>query len=292
MDIPSAQRNASRNISVTAITEEYLSAYNSLTTKEILNYSQIFKRTIIRNWYTLGSARCDTKLHMACAPKNKTSGGAGLSDVVIGEKPVPTKKVRTKAEKQAEHIARIKRTLVASLIGIGTGAISFYLGGIPDAAGLQKDGFLGIMLMLAGIVIQKHIFILMGMETGKLGTKDWFYQGFITFAFWFMAWAILLTGSIGTVPSYTANVTTGTAPLAVQFNETSGNSLTSWIWSFTNVSGNNTQVSWSTEQNATQTFGIGNFSIALNASNNERYNVARKVTFINVTAPAVTPVAM
>ncbi len=116
-----------------------------------------------------------------------------MSEENIEEKPVQPKKVKTKADKQAEHIARIKRTLTASLIGVGTGAISFSLGGIPDAAGLQKDGVLGLMLMLAGIVIQKHIFILMGMDTDKLGWKDWFYQGFMTFAFWFMTWTILLT---------------------------------------------------------------------------------------------------
>ena len=120
-----------------------------------------------------------------------------MSEEVIGEKPVQTKKVKTKADKQAEHVARVKRTLSASLIGIGTGALSFYLGGTPDAAGLQNDGFLGIMLMLAGIVIQKHIFIIMGMDTAKLGGKDWFYQGFMTFAFWFMTWAILLTSTAG-----------------------------------------------------------------------------------------------
>jgi hypothetical protein len=228
---------------------------------------------------------------MACALKNKTTGGAGLSEDVKGEKPEQPKKVKTKADKQAEHIARIKRTLIASLIGIGTGALSFYLGRIPDASGLQKDGFLGFMLMLAGIVIQKHIFILMGMNTDRLGWKDWFYQGFMTFAFWFMTWTILLTCFVGIVPSYTANVTSGTAPLAVRFNDTSGNSLTSWNWSFTNVTGNNTPVSWSTEQNATQTFGVGNFSIALNASNSAGYHIARQVTFINVTATAVTPVA-
>jgi hypothetical protein len=112
---------------------------------------------------------------------------------VVQEKPVQSRKTKTKADKQAEHIARIKRTLTASLIGIGAGALSFSLGGIPDTAGLQKDGFLGFMLMLAGIVIQKHIFILMGMDTDKLGWKDWFYQGFMTFAFWFMTWTILLT---------------------------------------------------------------------------------------------------
>jgi hypothetical protein len=228
---------------------------------------------------------------MACALKNKTTGGAGLSEDIKEEKPVQPKKVQTKADKQAEHIARIKRTLTASLIGIATGALSFYLGGIPDAAGLQKDGFLGFMMMLAGIVIQKHIFILMGMDTGRLGMKDWFYQGFLTFAFWFMAWTILLTCFVGIAPSYTASVTSGSAPLAVQFNDTSVNSLNAWNWSFTDVTGNNTPVSWSTEQNATQTFGAGNFSIALNASTSTGYAPARQVTFINVSAPAGTPVA-
>jgi hypothetical protein len=133
---------------------------------------------------------------MACALKNKTTGGAPLSEEVREEKPVQQKKVKTKAEKQAEHIARIKRTLVASLIGMGTGALAYYLGSLPDTAGSQDSGLLGFMLMAAGIVIQKHIFILMGMDTGKLGWKDWFYQSFMTFAFWFMTWVILLTSSM------------------------------------------------------------------------------------------------
>jgi len=205
------------------------------------------------------------------------------------EKPGEQKKAKTREEKQAEHIARIQRTLIAALLGIGTGAIAFAMGGFPDPAGLQKDGFLGFMLMLAGIVLQKHIFVLMGMDTAKLGGKDWLYQGFMTFAFWFMTWTIILTSSIGAGSGFVANVTSGAAPLAVQFNDTSANSLNSWDWSFTNVTGNNTPVSWSTEQNATQTFGAGNFSIALKAGNPGGSNVVRQVTFINVTGPAATP---
>jgi hypothetical protein len=116
-----------------------------------------------------------------------------MSEEVPGEKPALTKKEKTKADKQAEHIARIKRTLIASLIGIATGVLSYWSGGIPSSAGIQANGFLAFMLMLAGIVIQKHIFILLGMDTDKLGAKDWFYQGFLTFAFWFMTWTILLT---------------------------------------------------------------------------------------------------
>jgi len=116
-----------------------------------------------------------------------------MSDDVIEEKPVQTKKQKTKADKQADHIDRIKRTLVACFIGILTGIASYYAGGAPNAAGMQVDGLLGFMLMLAGIVLQKHIFMLSGMDTSNLGGKDWFYQGFMTFAFWFMTWTILLT---------------------------------------------------------------------------------------------------
>jgi hypothetical protein len=116
-----------------------------------------------------------------------------MDEEIIEEKPVPTKKQKTKADKQAEHIERIKRTLVACFMGILTGAVSYFVGGTPSAGGLQNDGLLGFMLMLAGIVLQKHIFMLSGMDTAKLGGKDWFYQGFMTFAFWFMTWTLLLT---------------------------------------------------------------------------------------------------
>ncbi|NMB77975.1 MAG: hypothetical protein GYA23_02630 [Methanomicrobiales archaeon] len=117
-----------------------------------------------------------------------------MSESETEEKPVQTKKQKTRADKQVEHINRIKRTLVATFMGILTGAISYYAGGAPDATGHQPEGaLLGFMLMLAGIVLQKHIFMLSGMDTSKLGGKDWFYQGFMTFAFWFMTWTILLT---------------------------------------------------------------------------------------------------
>ena len=123
-----------------------------------------------------------------------------MSEVAVEEKPVQTKKEKTRAEKQAEHVVRIKRTLVASVIGIVTGILSYWSGGIPNAAGVQENGFLAFMLMLAGVVLQKHIFLFMGMDTSKLGAKDWFYQGFMTFAFWFMTWTILLT-SLSAVPA-------------------------------------------------------------------------------------------
>lgn len=112
-----------------------------------------------------------------------------MSDEMIEEKPVQTKKQKTKADKQAEHIERIKRTLAASLIGIFVGGLSYYI----SITYSTDSGLLAFMIMIAGIVVQKHIFMLLGMDTEKLGAKDWFYQSFMTFAFWFMSWTLLLT---------------------------------------------------------------------------------------------------
>ncbi|HNX17349.1 MAG TPA: hypothetical protein PKM50_03360 [Methanoregula sp.] len=103
--------------------------------------------------------------------------------------PALSRKQKTKLEKQADHIERIKRTTVACFMGIFVGLLSYYL-----QITVKSDiGLLAFMLMLAGVVVQRHIFILMHLDTSKLGAKDWFYQGFMTFAFWFMSWTILLS---------------------------------------------------------------------------------------------------
>ena len=121
-----------------------------------------------------------------------------MSEDLEQEQPEVSKKEKTRADKQAEHIERIKRTLVACLLGIFTGILSFFSGGVPNTLGLQNNGLLGFMIMLAGIVIQRHIFTLLRMDTSRLGAKDWFYQGFMTFALWFLTWTILLSSPRGT----------------------------------------------------------------------------------------------
>ena len=85
------------------------------------------------------------------------------------------------------------------------------------------------------------------------------------------------------IANFTANITNGPAPLPVSFTDASSNTPTAWNWSFTNVTGNNTQVWFSTIQNPVYTFGIGNYSIVLNAGNSAGYDLSNQVTFINVT---------
>jgi hypothetical protein len=197
------------------------------------------------------------------------------------EQPELTKKQKTQLEKQAEHIARIKRTLIACLIGILVGALSFYSGGIPDARGLQNNGLLAFMLMLAGIVIQKHIFILTGIDTSGLGAKDWFYQGFMTFALWFMTWAILLSSMLPAA-GFSANVTTGKAPVAVAFTESATGSPTGWTWDF----GDGTN---STVKNPVHVYTTaGKFNVTLSVTNAWGSNLEIRKDFITVAPPAAT----
>ncbi|MEN6610286.1 MAG: hypothetical protein ABFC24_05540 [Methanoregulaceae archaeon] len=121
------------------------------------------------------------------------SGTIKTSEIPVPEPEEKKKKPQTHEEKVAAHVGRIERTAVACIIGIMVGIVSYYLGGTPDVTGKQADAILAVFLMLAGIVIQRHIFILLKIGGGKLSAKDWFFQGFMTFAFWFISWTILLT---------------------------------------------------------------------------------------------------
>lgn len=112
----------------------------------------------------------------------------------VEEEEVPEPK-RTRSDKQREHLLHIKRTLIACFMGIAVGAISFFAVG-PNFSGLTDYTLLGLLLMFAGIVLQRHILTIARLGTPKLGAKGWLYQGFMTFAFWFITWTLFLTSGV------------------------------------------------------------------------------------------------
>ncbi|ACL17090.1 PKD domain-containing protein [Methanosphaerula palustris] len=77
--------------------------------------------------------------------------------------------------------------------------------------------------------------------------------------------------------NFTANVTNGTAPLAVQFNDTSlGGNLTAWSWVFGDGA-------TSTEQNPVHTYAAGgNYTVNLTVTNSGGSNSTEKVDYISV----------
>jgi len=107
------------------------------------------------------------------------------------------KQMEKRIKKQQQFEKKLKRTLVACFMGLVTGILSFYMSGTPDpATGLQENAWFGFLLLIAGVVFQKHLFIMLRMDYRELGGKDWFYQGFMTFAVWFITWTILLTMTV------------------------------------------------------------------------------------------------
>jgi hypothetical protein len=84
----------------------------------------------------------------------------------------------------------------------------------------------------------------------------------------------------------------GLDPHTQAFTDTSTATPTAWTWNATNVTGNNTPFTFSTINNPSHDFGVGNFFIQLNVSNACSANTSWQITFINVSAyipPAPTP---
>jgi PKD repeat protein len=80
------------------------------------------------------------------------------------------------------------------------------------------------------------------------------------------------------VASFTSNITTGSAPLAVAFTDTSTNSPTSWEWSFGDDS-------YSTSENPTHSYTEeGNYTVALTAINYGGSDTITKTAYIMVEA--------
>ncbi len=90
--------------------------------------------------------------------------------------------------------------------------------------------------------------------------------------------------TVAPVASFTANVTSGTAPLTVGFTDTSSNSPTSWAWDFTNDG-----VIDATTQNATYTYAsAGTYTVNLTVANTAGSNTSVQVGYVTVTSAAGT----
>lgn len=95
---------------------------------------------------------------------------------------------------------------------------------------------------------------------------------------------ITVTKISAPVTSFTADSTSGAAPLLVQFTDTSTNSPTAWEWTFGDGSS-------STLQNPSHTYtAAGSFSVVLTATNAGGSRTATTSNYIAVTSADVMPV--
>jgi len=84
--------------------------------------------------------------------------------------------------------------------------------------------------------------------------------------------------------SYITDDVTGVEPLTVSFKDASLNNPTSWNWTFKDVAGNKTEISFSRLKDPIHIFNKGNYSIRLYVSNNDGSNSTPPIlAFVNVT---------
>jgi PKD repeat protein len=87
----------------------------------------------------------------------------------------------------------------------------------------------------------------------------------------------------GPTAAFTADVTSGDAPLTVHFTDTSTNGPTSWEWDF-----DNDGAADSTEQHPTHTYtAAGTYTVRLHVTNDSGSDEAIKPNYITVNLPAV-----
>lgn len=82
--------------------------------------------------------------------------------------------------RQIKHIEGIKKTALSSVLGIVGGLASFYL---PAYS---------FFILIVVVYSQRIILPWIGVDAKEFRATDWFFLVFMTVAFWFVSWTILL----------------------------------------------------------------------------------------------------
>ncbi len=86
----------------------------------------------------------------------------------------------------SSHMRGVTVTTVSTVAGILAGVVTAMVATGP------KDT-IGLSIAVAAILGQLPLLYLMGVDVRDFSTKDNIYVAFMTFVFWFITWAILLT---------------------------------------------------------------------------------------------------
>ncbi len=121
------------------------------------------------------------KIKEISAEGSATSSGTPEKKSLIKEK--------TPEEKQKAHKEGIIKTIVASVLGILAGYLTFALYGTGE-----DRIWYAVLIIVIGLTyfIQKLIYPPLKIDTKEFKAKDWFYVEFIVIDFFLVTWTLLL----------------------------------------------------------------------------------------------------
>jgi hypothetical protein len=89
-----------------------------------------------------------------------------------------------------DHLRGVTVTTLASLAGVAATAVSSVVVGMDAAAATSEIS----LLIVAGFVLAQYpVLWVLGVDVSEFGVKDNLYIAFMTFALWFLTYAVLLS---------------------------------------------------------------------------------------------------
>ena len=89
-------------------------------------------------------------------------------------------------ERISPHVRSVTVTTLATVAGVVAGVVSAFVASGPT-------DITGLVVALGALLAQLPVLQVLGIDVREFGTKDNLYIVFMTFALWFVTWAILLT---------------------------------------------------------------------------------------------------
>ncbi|WP_435196721.1 hypothetical protein [Natronomonas sp. EA1] len=88
------------------------------------------------------------------------------------------------------HLRGLTVTSLAAIMGIVAAGVSSV---VTAEATNPATSELGLLVLAGAVIVQFPVLRLVGIDVEDFGAKDYLYVAFMTFALWFVCWAILLS---------------------------------------------------------------------------------------------------
>ncbi|AEN07267.1 hypothetical protein [Halolamina sp.] len=93
----------------------------------------------------------------------------------------------------SDHLRGVTVTTLACLAGVGATITSTTVVGLEATAATSE---LSLVIVAAFVLVQYPVLYAIGVDVSEFGVKDNLYVSFMTFALWYLTYAVLLSTEV------------------------------------------------------------------------------------------------